>query len=267
MSRTFGLFLSIVGITVGAMIVSVGVAEVFAAVIEFPTNWQHYVVAIGVPAITTPVWAIPLVRANRRLRRATRELTFLAHTDPLCGILNRRAFFVQSTAICRAADQDGDPVAVMMIDLDRFKAVNDVHGHDAGDTVIRAVAALIGTVIRERCPDAVFARLGGDEFAVVAGGIMHVEAGMIAEEMCERVRRLTEIDGQKTTPTTISVGVAVRRRHQHIGEALKAADEAVYQAKERGRDRPYIVAFSSIPTSPLHAYPRTGARSPVSRVA
>ena len=223
--------------------------------------------AFGVPAVTTPVWAIPLVRANRRLRRVTNELTFLANTDPLCGILNRRAFFVKTSVFCRKADRDGSPVAVMMVDLDRFKSVNDIHGHDAGDFTIRAVAAAIGSVIRERCPEAAFSRLGGDEFAVAAVGVMHVEAGMIAEEMCERVRRLVVFEGRSMTPTTISIGVAVRRRRQSIGDALKTADEALYQAKEKGRDRPFVVAFTAIPALPMQESFRITERSPRSRVA
>jgi len=267
MSRFWGLFLSIFGITVGAMVVSVGVAELFAALIHFPTNWQHYVVALGVPAVTTPVWAIPLVRANRRLHRATKELRFLAETDPLCGILNRRAFFTQSAAICRAADRNGEPVAVMMIDLDRFKSVNDELGHNAGDTVIRAVAATIGAVIADHCPGAVFARLGGDEFALVIGGIRHVEAGMIAEDMCARVRRVSRFEGSELTPTTVSVGVAMRRRRQSVGEVLKTADEAVYKAKEKGRDQAYVIAFAAIPAAAWHPNPKISDRIPTSRVA
>jgi diguanylate cyclase (GGDEF)-like protein len=267
MPRNCGLFFKILCITVGAMIVSLGVAEAIAASVQYPTGMQHFVVALVVPALVTPIWAYPLLRANRRLSRASAELAVLAHTDPLCGVLNRRAFFQRAAALCRTADRNGNPIAVMMIDLDRFKTINDVHGHDVGDSVIRAVAATIDRVVRERCPDAIFARLGGDEFAIAVNCRLHVEVGALAEEMCAGVRHLVEFEGREISPTTISIGVAVRRRRQSIDEVLKTADEAVYQAKARGRDRSNVVVFPTLSGLGEHVRPGNDDRPSHSRVA
>lgn len=189
--------------------------------------------------MATPVWAIPLLCANRRLNRLTRELNRLARSDPLSGLPNRRAFFERGDAILADADAAGLPSAVMMIDLDRFKAVNDQFGHDVGDTVLCAVAGTIRGAVADdaNALRAVLARIGGEEFAIVAGGVDLETATRFAGRICERVRCLVCAPNGKLVAPTVSIGVAMRGPGENLDLVLRAADRAAYAAKRRGGDR------------------------------
>ena len=148
------------------------------------------------------------------------ELTDMSQTDPLTGILNRRAW---DAGVKSQFDQRA-PFTIAIIDLDHFKAYNDTHGHPAGDRLLREVAAAWRNALRS---GDILARLGGEEFGLLMPG------GDVpsANEVIERLRALMPY-GQ-----TCSAGFAVRRRGES-GEALMArADAALYDAKTSGRDR------------------------------
>ena len=122
--------------------------------------------------ICGPVIVIPLLRANSRLAATKHELEQLARTDALTGLPNRRAYFEAADRIFAAAGKSGAPVAVMMVDIDHFKLINDRYGHDTGDGVLKAVAAAIAwSVASCGTAGALAARIGGEEFAVAVGGL------------------------------------------------------------------------------------------------
>lgn len=225
-------------ITLSTMMVSVILAQIFAALMDHPTGWQHYVFALGVPAIATPLWAVPLMRANRMLVAMRREFERLARTDPLSGLPNRRAFFERARQIMLDADAGGDPVAVMMIDIDRFKAVNDNYGHDFGDEVIRGISAAIQRAIAHTAHSgSVFARVGGDEFTVMLSGLREEAAAAAAQSICNAVRDMDCKHRGRLVPVSVSVGLANRSPQESLGSLLEAADRAVYGAKSNGRNR------------------------------
>ncbi|MBX7082730.1 MAG: GGDEF domain-containing protein [Nannocystaceae bacterium] len=160
-----------------------------------------------------------------------------AATDPLTGLWNRRGFEPQlDQALARAA-RTGEAIALVAIDLDRFKPINDELGHDAGDRALQAVATAIEGAIR---PSDVAVRLGGDEFAVLLTGADAQGAKLV----CERIRRsLARVNPLAPRALSLSFGVAdlSALRHPGIGpagrgELLAAADAALYEAKAAGRD-------------------------------
>ncbi|MFO0628230.1 MAG: GGDEF domain-containing protein [Polyangiales bacterium] len=163
------------------------------------------------------------------------EIYRLVATDGLTGLSNRRAFedalgreFSRSTRYGRA-------MSVLMIDVDHFKRVNDVHGHLAGDAALRQVGAALRGSIRR---DDLAGRMGGEEFAVLLPEIDHADALRVAEKLrvCVRERRIA-YEGA-SIPLTISVGVATRaERDKQPTDLLRRADEALYAAKRAGRDR------------------------------
>lgn len=162
----------------------------------------------------------PCTHEQERLRR-------LAETDPLTGVHNRRGF----TALAAAALEAG-PAALLMVDIDGFKQVNDCHGHAFGDEVLVAVAAACLRTVRERD---VVGRLGGEEFGILLPGAGLLPAVEVAERLRRAVRGL-RFDGVEVA-VTASIGVAAAPPGHRLDDLLAAADAELYRAKRGGRDR------------------------------
>lgn len=182
------------------------------------------------------------LRAEEKLRR-------LAMEDPLTGVLNRRAVL---EALAAASQHAGDEVAVIMLDIDHFKAVNDTHGHPAGDAVICATSARMTEVLR---PGDALGRFGGEEFLAVLPKTSLAEALAVAEQLRRAVAAEPVVADGETIAVTASLGVACTDEdHPNADEAngsrqsdaalIARADGALYAAKEAGRDcvRPKLTA-------------------------
>ena len=178
-------------------------------------------------------------------RQAEERLAHGANHDPLTGLANRKLFLAQLEA---AADRftDGQVFAVLYLDLDRFKDVNDSFGHAAGDALLREVSSRLASGLRH---GDVLARLGGDEFTALLTGSPSIEhARACAQRMLDAVAAPIEVAGHQMIVTG-SVGVALATEADHDPfELLHRADAAMYQAKANGRAR--VVAFDPT-TSPL----------------
>lgn len=158
-----------------------------------------------------------------------RQLEILATTDPLTGILNRRACLERGKALTESAKRYGHPMTVMMMDIDHFKRVNDRHGHDIGDEVLRLFVAVVAKCLRQVD---VFGRMGGEEFAV----LMPETAQKGARIAAERIRQAVEqAKLERGLSVTVSIGAVVGT--DTVDEALKLADKALYRAKREGRNR------------------------------
>ena len=157
-----------------------------------------------------------------------------ARVDALTGIHNRRWFDETVDRLLGRSALDGVSFSLMFIDIDHFKSVNDAHGHAIGDTVLRTVAECLHAGIR--VVDLV-ARYGGEEFVILLRGITLAESRLVAERLRRDVqRRCKKIDGQEIA-VTVSIGVAERVDSESAADLLAAADRAMYQAKELGRNR------------------------------
>jgi len=174
----------------------------------------------------------------RLQRHALSEAERRAKTDSLTGVLNRRSLLEQLEAVCRDARANGLPVAVLFIDLDFFKSINDSHGHAAGDACLSAIVQPIQAELRQ---SDIVGRYGGEEFVVVLSGADAAAAAPIAERIRARVAEIS-IDGHGAPiQVTCSIGVASSDPLGVWGDALIAqADTAVYAAKRLGRNRVQI---------------------------
>jgi diguanylate cyclase (GGDEF)-like protein len=162
-----------------------------------------------------------------------REVAAHASTDPLTGLPNRR-YFDEFCGLLARRRRAGDAVAVLMVDIDKFKGLNDRYGHPVGDEVLRAVAGAIVTAVRE---EDVPARVGGEEFAV----LLRNPGPDVALEVGERVRqavRALDLRPHGVSGVSVSVGVAnARGADEPIPQIVERADQALLRAKRAGRDR------------------------------
>lgn len=178
------------------------------------------------------------------LERSNRQLAALSSTDALTGLANRRRFDEVWSEEWQRAARKGEPLALVLIDVDHFKAYNDHYGHQAGDMCLRRVAALLAGEVR-RAGELV-ARYGGEEFVVV----LPATDAATARELAERLRRSVEAEAMPhahspaASVVTISVGVAAGQpRHGADAEALlKEADGALYLVKRQGRNQVLLAA-------------------------
>ena len=173
---------------------------------------------------------------NARLRVAERTLIMqrrlieMATVDPLSGLFNRGAFRQRFDAEIAGAELGGT-FSLILFDIDHFKHINDIYGHDVGDEVIRSVGTL------RVPPDSHFSRIGGEEFAVILPSIPIDGSVSVAEYLREQVNALSIERGDNTIRITASFGVAEFRPGDTVNDLYRRADSALYQAKNTGRDR------------------------------
>jgi diguanylate cyclase (GGDEF)-like protein len=165
---------------------------------------------------------------------AIQELSVLSRTDPLSGLLNRRGFD-EGCAPFFASSGNGLPLCLIVADLDRFKTINDIHGHAVGDAVITAFGRMIGQAVGGR---AIAARIGGEEFAIFIPGTTPSAARLVAEGL-RAALAAGRLDGVPTAvgEVTCSFGVAAVTGASQLQTLYREADAALLKAKRAGRDR------------------------------
>ena len=190
---------------------------------------------------------------------ALSSLFALTLRDPLTRVYNRRYFDERLSSEFHFARRHGTELALLLIDVDHFKSINDDRGHQMGDTVLRLVAGSIERVMR---PEDVVARFGGDEFAVLARATSERNAEIFATRICRRIEELSAEPPNHLLNITVSAGVALMTSESSITEAaalVTAADEALYRAKAAGRNQ--VIACSVAPG------PLRGSTSPRRRTS
>jgi diguanylate cyclase (GGDEF)-like protein/PAS domain S-box-containing protein len=171
------------------------------------------------------------VRDLSERKRAEAQIRRLAFHDPLTGLPNRALFGDRLTQALALARRDGSQVALLYLDLDHFKEVNDTLGHTAGDLLLRVVAGRLSKCLRD---SDTLARLGGDEFAVIAPGVHRAEAEVLARRLVEVLEPNIELDGNAAR-IGVSIGIALSGPEDTAQQIMMGADVALYQAKDAGR--------------------------------
>ena len=163
------------------------------------------------------------------------ELAYLANRDPLTGILNGRAYDETGKDLFAALRHSGQPLTLLYLDIDHFKAINDTHGHHVGDEVLVCLVKTVGAVLRR---SDVFARVGGEEFCILLPGANRDTGLRLAEKVRATVEATTCVVDENRFKLTISIGVSTCRDTDHLLVDLeKRADQALYGAKQAGRNR------------------------------
>ena len=184
------------------------------------------------------VGAVVVFRDVTKERRLKRALSFQASHDALTGLINRREFDSRLQAALQSARDGEGTHALLYVDLDQFKVVNDTCGHTAGDRLLRDVTALLQQQVRSAD---LIARLGGDEFGILVQHCSLEQATRIAEQVCEAVREFRFTWENKAASIGASIGVVeIVRDSDSVASVMSAADIACYAAKDAGRNRVHV---------------------------
>jgi len=178
--------------------------------------------------------ALALAYQMRRHQQARLQAETLARIDPLTGLLNRRAFLEQGNALWSTALRHDQPLALIMLDLDHFKSINDQHGHDMGDNCLVSTARLLAQQCRS---GDILARWGGEEFLLLLPATELDEALQLAERLRRALAGLSLDNSQVGLSLSASFGVIARDGQDNLEQLINAADERLYQAKQAGRNR------------------------------
>lgn len=190
-------------------------------------RWQYIAIVLFVVlAIIALFYAISQILRNKRLQR-------LASTDELTQVANRRSILAYAKEVSAKAQQQHQPWALMIADIDHFKLCNDMYGHDAGDEVLAEVARTMQLTMRQM--DRV-GRSGGEEFLLVLPDTTQHQAQEIANRLRKRIEQLT-FNRYPQIHVTVSIGVTQAARHEEIRETIARADKALYEAKNNGRNQ------------------------------
>lgn len=174
------------------------------------------------------------IRAQARATRAAADLHRIANTDALTGLANRRAFFEALEEEAEQSERSGAQLWVTILDIDRFKRINDNYGHPAGDEVLRAVAAIIRRALRS---NDLVGRIGGEEFGVLMPRTTRAQAEMVSERLRLAVANTPFVlPSAKVIEVTLSAGLAVRAKGEDSTHLLSRTDIALYMAKKDGRN-------------------------------
>lgn len=173
---------------------------------------------------------------TRDLSELNRQLQTLASTDGLTGILNRRAFMEEADGLLLLAQRYQHPLALLMVDADHFKMVNDTYGHEAGDRVLIALSKILLQCLRTTDR---LGRVGGEEFAILLPETDLEQTAVLAERLLGSVREARiAIEGGAALTITVSIGVAaLSPQAADVDAIMRQADAALYRAKAAGRDR------------------------------
>ncbi len=235
--------LSVLCLALPAIIVFAAQMELVHGVLAF--GGVMYLVATLKAVRTLDTLFLRAHRLTLDLQEARDRAERLARTDDLTGLNNRRAFYEQGEQAILQARRYKQPLSLIMLDIDHFKAINDELGHAAGDDVLRKLADVLRSEQRE---GDVLGRLGGEEFGILIADASKSEASAIADELRKCVESCELIHATSRIQLSISVGVSTLKAEQGLSELVASADRALYAAKRAGRNR-VVVSASVAPPS------------------
>jgi diguanylate cyclase len=202
-----------------------------------------------IPLLIAPPFFVYLLNKQRQLAIAHHELMVVAATDPLTSLLNRRAFTALVDRYLDRMESQSAKGALLIIDIDHFKRINDTYGHEAGDSALIRIAETIRGSVREFD---VVGRLGGEEFSVLLTGVDEQRAAHVAENIRKRVASTELMLCGQPCHISISIGGVTFGNEASFSELYRHADKQLYQAKQAGRDRTLIMNLNAHETVAVH---------------
>lgn len=225
-----GVFMTLV------TVISILAANRFIDVPFSPNAMTTLLIALSVTSLLSYVYTSRALSYFERMRLTKIELQELAEKDPLTGLLNPRAYYDLANRMIWLAHRTSTPYALLFIDLDHFKAINDNFGHETGDAILRSVAHSLSAHLRHTD---VLGRIGGEEFAAFLPDTTLEAAAGLGEKLRSAVESLNPlINGGALHGCTVSIGVAGKcASDESVADLQRRADRAMYQAKRQGRNQ------------------------------
>ena len=177
------------------------------------------------------------MKQNYKLEELNDKLKELSNCDPLTNVYNRRYFSEISNKMLSLTSRNSHDLGMIILDIDKFKNINDTYGHGVGDKVIISLAQNLQDLVRD-CD--IVSRFGGEEFVVLMYNITLENAQNVAEKIRQHVEKIEVIDNDLTLKFTVSLGVALYDENldgRNLEHTLKRADDALYVAKQSGRNQ------------------------------
>ncbi|MBZ9654815.1 GGDEF domain-containing protein [Phyllobacterium lublinensis] len=224
-----------IAIMVGMAVMASDVLAVFFFLL---IGLDRLVIVLAVTTFIVVIVSVPLgaflVGLNFRLKKSAMQLDVASRRDGLTGLYNRNEFYLQAQRQITLCDPERSAGALLYIDADHFKSINDRHGHAVGDSVLQE----IGGLIRSTIGDWDFAaRFGGEEFAIFLRDADLEEADRLSRRILRGVRDISKTLQIGDLDVTVSVGISIHEPGQSLEAALVAADKCLYAAKSQGRNR------------------------------
>ena len=231
----------LLGLRSGVIMTGVTMASIFAInpfiAVPFSRNAiTTLLIGLGVTSSLSYVYTSRALSFFSRMRQTMAELREMAEKDALTGLLNPRTYYDVTNRMIWLAHRTSSPYALLFIDLDHFKLINDCFGHETGDTVLATVARTLHGHIRQ---SDVLGRIGGEEFSVFLPDTTPEGAKLLAEKLRAAVEAIDHSSvGTELLKTSASIGIALKQpADQTIADIQRRADRAMYQAKFAGRNR------------------------------
>ncbi|MFZ6639094.1 diguanylate cyclase [Undibacterium sp. TC4M20W] len=227
----------------GWVLISMSLGYLPISIVNMNSRPMLLSIRIGVSLLALAPLTVACVMAARE--ELLRQLKYIAEHDQLTSLLNRRAFNERASSLLMKLAEQNRPVAVLMLDIDKFKDVNDTYGHAGGDRVLIAFARIASAGLRDID---ILGRIGGEEFAAILPGCGRKEAEMIAQRVRNKLANTSiDIGDDQQIAVTVSIGASfVRQAVPDIEPLLLVADKALYRAKENGRNRVEINDFTDV---------------------
>ncbi len=228
-----------VGISLAVTLISVagaiGLAAILDVILKGRIQRFDLPIAGAIAALLSPLITIHFIRLGHQLDRAEEEMRRLASIDSLTQAYTRGHFLELAEKEVLRARRYGHPLALLLLDIDHFKSVNDSNGHSAGDRVLRAAVDLFQRQIRR---SDLLGRYGGEEFLILLPETDVAGAGVVAERIRAALRKAPVNVGTLAVEMTVSIGLTgLRPEMQDVDALLAHTDAALYRAKDAGRDR------------------------------
>ncbi len=233
--KRFGLVRSIIIISIASILFSVAITTILSFVLGGDLTWEDLVISILIPAVLAPFFTWLFLNLIFQIQAAEERMRILSTIDDLTQVFNRRSFFELAEKEHARATRHGESFALVLMDLDNFKQINDHYGHQAGDQVLRQTCDLCRVNSRQ---EDIFARYGGEEFIFLLPHTGSHEALTFAERIRQVISATPFTFGSESIHLTASLGVkATTGGDENLDSLIACADAALLAAKEQGKER------------------------------